>query len=94
LLFSSPPSPSPPLLSLSSTGDTLDEWERQTTWWRERGGGRGWARSWTIGLQESLVHYKSFNTHSIGQRLLPGCNQWPFIHLDPWHLPLSSLYGR
>ncbi len=33
--------PSPPHPSVSSTGDTQEDWERETTCWRETGG-RGW----------------------------------------------------
>ncbi len=35
------PHPLPPLPWVSSTGDTQEDWERETTWWRERGGGDG-----------------------------------------------------
>ncbi len=49
--------PHPPLPSVSSSGDTLEDWERATTCWRERGG-----RSQIRRQRESLVLYKSFNT--------------------------------
>ncbi len=42
----------PSLSSVSSTGDTQEDWERETTCWRERGRTK---------RQESLVLYKSFN---------------------------------
>ncbi len=44
-LFGSSPSPTDPLRaplpSVSSTGDTQGDWERETTRWREGGGGDG-----------------------------------------------------
>ena len=54
------PHPLPPLPSVSSTGDTQEDWERQKTWW-QGWRWRGWARSRIIWPQESLVLYKSFN---------------------------------
>ncbi len=47
--------PPPPLFppSVSSTGDTLEDWERETTWWGDRGEGGG---------EKACVIYKSFNT--------------------------------
>ncbi len=59
--FGSSPTPSPPLPSVSSTGGTQKDWERDTSCWRERVR-RGWARNRIIRPQESLVLYKSFNT--------------------------------
>ncbi len=60
--FAPPPS-LPPLFRLpseSSTGDTPEDWERETTCWRKRGVGGG------IGQmkrpQESLLRYISVNT--------------------------------
>ncbi len=44
-----------------SIGDTEEDWERDTTWWREIGR-RGWGRSQTIRRRENLVLYKSCNT--------------------------------
>jgi hypothetical protein len=49
-----------PLPSVSSTGDTQEDWERETTCWRDEGE-LGWARSRIIRLRESLLLYKSFN---------------------------------
>ncbi len=40
---------------VSSTGDTQEDWERETTWLRKR-------RSPTIRRREGLALYKSFNT--------------------------------
>ncbi len=61
--FSSLLTPSPsPLLPGSSTDDTQEDWERETSCWREREGGRGCARSPIIRPQESLILYKPFNT--------------------------------
>ncbi len=56
--FASSPAPPPPnsLPSVSSTGDTQEDWERETTCWRERGGGGGWGAT-----AKRLVKYKSFN---------------------------------
>ncbi len=55
LWFGSSPTPSlPPIPSVSLTGETLEDRERETTWWRERrGGGSGAkkARTWS-----SLIH--------------------------------------
>jgi hypothetical protein len=48
----------PPLSSMSLTGDTQEDWVRETSCWREREG-RGWARSQIIWPQESLVTLKS-----------------------------------
>ncbi len=59
--FGSSPTCSPPLPSVSSTGDTQQDHEKKTSCWRERGG-RGWARSGIIRTQEYLVLYKLFNT--------------------------------
>jgi hypothetical protein len=51
----------PPLPSVSSTGGTQEDWERETTpCCLERERGR--ARRWIIRPQESLVLCKSFNT--------------------------------
>ncbi len=59
--FNSSPTPSsPPLPSVSSTSDTQEDWERETTFWREKGG--GWVKSQIIRPQESLGLYESFNT--------------------------------
>jgi hypothetical protein len=44
-----------------STGDTQEEWERETPCWRKRGE-RRWGRSQIIWRRESPVLYKSFNT--------------------------------
>jgi hypothetical protein len=53
--------PPPPLLpSVSSTGDTQEDWVRETTFWRDRGA-RGWMRS-RKRPQECLILYKPFNT--------------------------------
>ncbi len=61
--FGSSPTPSPHLLSLNLTGGTQKDWERNTTCWRENGGGgRGRARSRIIQQQDSLALCKSFNT--------------------------------
>jgi hypothetical protein len=57
------PTPSPLIPSVSSNGDTQEDWGRETTYWRERG------RSQIIRPQESLVLYKSFNYLCI-QRIL------------------------
>ncbi len=38
--------------------DKQEDWEREITWWRERGG----VRSQIIWWQESLILYKPFNT--------------------------------
>ncbi len=55
-----PPPPSHPSLP-SSTGDTLEDWERETTCWQERGKvGGGGAKSYDGKKAWSL--YKSFNT--------------------------------
>ncbi len=52
------PTTPPPPSTVSSTGDTLRNWGRETTCWRERGGGEGWARSRKLGplyiIQNSL----------------------------------------
>jgi hypothetical protein len=63
LWFGSSP---PPLPSVSSTGDTQEDWEKKPTWW-QKGGGRG--RSRIIRPQESLVLFKSFNTLWVGLTL-------------------------
>ncbi len=55
--FGSSPTPSTHLPS----GDTQEDWEKETTCWRERGG-KVWARSRTIRPQDCLVLYKLFNT--------------------------------
>ncbi len=55
--FGSPPTPSP---SVSSTGDAPEDWERETTCWREKVGG-----SQIIRWLESLVLWKSFNILSV-----------------------------
>jgi hypothetical protein len=45
--FAPPPLPHPPLPSVSSTGNTLEDWETETAWWQERGwGGGGGAKSY------------------------------------------------
>jgi hypothetical protein len=45
-------------------GDTQEDWERETTFWRERGREGGWVRIRIIRPQKSMmvVLYKSFNT--------------------------------
>ncbi len=62
--YDSAPRPPPPHFPVSnwvsSTGDTQEDWERETNCWRERG--RGWGRSQIIRRRESLILYKSFNT--------------------------------
>jgi hypothetical protein len=58
----------PPLLSVSSTGDTQEDWETDTTCWRDRGEGK--EPNYTP--QESLVGlvlYQSFNTLWSGVQL-------------------------
>ncbi len=57
-LAPSPPPAFPLSPSASSTGDTQEDWERETTWWRERGR-RGWARSRIIRSRENLVVFIS-----------------------------------
>jgi hypothetical protein len=59
-----PPTPSlPHLPSVSLTGDTQEDWERETAWWREKVNGQEMGyRSRIIQLQESLILYKSLNT--------------------------------
>ncbi len=49
----------PPLTSVSWTGHTQEDWERETICWREWGRGRAWSR--IIRPKESLVLYESFN---------------------------------
>ncbi len=81
------PSPSPPhLLSVSSTGDTQENWENETTCWRERGEGE--ARSWIIRLQESLVLFKDVllmnyacnrNSFEVEPRFASASKQWQRI---------------
>ncbi len=51
--------PTHPLPSVGSTGDTQEDWERETTICCRLGGGGGRAKSWQ---PESLVRYKSFHT--------------------------------
>ncbi len=46
--FSSLPTPSTSLPSVSSTGDTKEDWERETTCWRERRKGVGEKPNHTI----------------------------------------------
>ncbi len=58
--FRSSPTPSPPLPSVSSTGDPEEDWEREKTCWRERS--EEWGRSQIIRRRENLVFYESFNT--------------------------------
>ncbi len=53
----SPPHAASSLPSISSTGDTQEDWERETACWREGGGIRGWGRSRIIRPWESLVLY-------------------------------------
>jgi len=54
--------PLPPSLpSVSSTGDTQKDWERETTCWLDRGLGGVGARSYIL-RRENLVLYKWFNT--------------------------------
>ncbi len=66
VLFLTPPTTKlfHPLPSVNLTGDTKEEWERETTCWREKGEeGIGEEPNQTIRRwRESLVHYKSFNT--------------------------------
>ncbi len=50
-------SPPPPLPSVSSTGGTQEDWERETTCWRQREEGGKIKQP-----QESLALYKWFNT--------------------------------
>ncbi len=65
--------PLPPLLSLSTTGNAQNDWDRETTFWRERGGGEWLARSRTIRPQESLILYKSFNALLKRETLVKEC---------------------
>jgi hypothetical protein len=64
LIFGSSPTLSlPHLPSVSLTGDTKEDWERETAWWREKVNGQEMGyRSRIIQLQESLILYKSLNT--------------------------------
>jgi hypothetical protein len=73
--FAPPPTPFLPLPSVSSTGDTQEDWERETSW-RERGAEGVGGRSQTMRRRESQVLYKSFNT------------LWP--HLSPLYLHLTT----
>jgi hypothetical protein len=54
-LAPSPPPAFPLSPSVISTGDTQEDWERETTCWRERGR-RGWARSRIIRSRGNLVY--------------------------------------
>jgi hypothetical protein len=56
--------PPPPLTSISSTSDTLEDWERETICWR---GTRGGAKSYD---SEKAWFYKSFNTLCSEQYIL------------------------
>ncbi len=72
--------PLPPTFpSVSSTDDTQEDWERETTWCRERRG-RGWARIRIIRSRESLAPYKSFNTFWLRMCLCEQKNAWSFVH--------------
>ncbi len=51
-----------PLPTVSSTGNTQEEWERQIASWRDGTWGRGWGRSRILRQQESLVLHLSLNT--------------------------------
>ncbi len=58
--FGSSPNPFSPFPSVNSTGDTQEDWERETSCWRERRGA-GERVSRIIWSQESLVLFEPFN---------------------------------
>ncbi len=60
ICFGSSPNPFSPFPSVSSTGDTQEDWERETSCWRERRRA-GERVSRIIWSQESLVLYEPFN---------------------------------
>ncbi len=57
-----PPWTPPPLPLVSSTEETLEDWEGKRDNLLPEEGGKGWARSQIIRPQESLVLDESFNT--------------------------------
>ncbi len=67
--------PPPPLPSVSWTGDTQEDWEGETTGWREREGGGG--RSQIIRQRENLVLYNT--VHTLWSKLSRFC---PFKVMD------------
>ncbi len=71
-----------------STGDTKEDGERETTCWRERRRGRGWARIQIIRPQKSLVLYKLFNTLWSGGRNLLQIFLAMGTYFPPTPLPL------
>ncbi len=53
-IFGSYPTLSSPYPTVSSTGDTQEDWDRETTCWRERGG-MGWGGAQSYDGRESLA---------------------------------------
>jgi hypothetical protein len=84
------PHPLPPFPSVSSTGGTQEDWERETTCWRGRW---GMGRSQIIQRWESLVLYKSFNTLWLFWSVLGSCLKRPeMCHFSLLHiLPREQL---
>ncbi len=74
--------PSPPLQSVSLTGDTQEDGERRTICRRKRGGARAW--SWIRQMLESLVLYKLFN---------PFCPQTIYAAQDDFVFLLHVEFG-
>jgi hypothetical protein len=55
------------IFSLSSSEGTQEDWERETTYWRER----GWGKSQIIRRREILALYKSSNSLCFGVHVKP-----------------------
>ncbi len=63
--FGPSPTPSPVNEFDQRHNWTKEDWERETTCWREKKGSRGWERSRIIRPQESLFFFKSFKKNSL-----------------------------
>ncbi len=73
--FGSSPTLPNPFPSVSSSGDTWEDWERETTCWRVTGVGAlgGWARSRMIRAQGSLFLYIFIQYSPLLMYKNPGC---------------------
>jgi hypothetical protein len=75
-----PPSPHPPLLSVSSIGDTQRVWERETACWWEGRGEEVWRGAKSYDAEKACrVLYKSLNN-------LCRLQQWRTNSLPPFFL--------